>query len=174
VGAVADFVGGTLDVIFCAPDGGCGGCGPRRGCCLRRPAWGGCGCGGGCGVESDCCDGGMPSMGVPMEAMPSGPPLPTEARVYRPNATTRVVRAPKTTVARKTPAAASRSSYTATQTSAQQEVTRSQSAPRELQVDTQSAVALNPFDDEVAPPARVERTSVKAPSRSLPANPLRK
>lgn len=136
--------------------------------------WGGCGGCDTCGIESDCCDGGAPSMGVPMDAIPSAPPMPAEARVYRPNATTRAVIAPKSAVARKAPSATSRPAFTATQASVQQEVQRSTKAPRELPVDANAAVALNPFDDEIAPPVRVERTSVKTPSRSLPANPLRK
>ncbi|MFO0867351.1 MAG: hypothetical protein U0935_00255 [Pirellulales bacterium] len=178
VGAVADFVGSTLDCIFCVPDGGCG-CGTRRGCCLRRPYCGGCGGCGGCGMESDCCgDGGVISSGVPMEAVPSGPPMPTEARVIRPHTTTRTSAAPRTQVARtqvarKTAPIVRRPQYASAPASAVEELPRSKAAPRELSVDETDAVALNPFDDETAPVQRVAPTSVKASGRSVPANPLR-
>jgi hypothetical protein len=190
VGAVADFVGCTLDVIFCHPGGGCGGCGPR-GCCLRRPACGTC-----CGGGSDCCDGGFDGYGgevihgEPMEAVPAGPPMPAQARVYRPHTTTRAIVSPKAAGAYRT-SSTKRPAYATSQASAQVELSKSAGAPRELQVDEANAVALNPFGDEVvvapaqvpaapkstvrsASPTTTKPVAAKTPSRTAPANPLRK
>lgn len=204
VGAVADFVGCTLDVIFCHPGGGCGGCGPR-GCCLRRPACGTC-----CGGGGDCCDGGFGGYdgyggevihGEPMEAVPAGPPMPAQARVYRPHSTTRAIVSPKAAGAYRTSSSNKRAAYATSQASAQVELSKSTAAPRELMVDESNAVALNPFGDEVevkapvqTPPApksvattgstrttnrststaATKPVAAKAPTRSTPANPLRK
>lgn len=140
-----------------------------------------CGCGRGC--SDGCCGGGFDGYEGGYEVMPGemhGEPVPAvpqapaaaATRVYRSQAKTRPIVAPKGQVARKS-APTGRSQYTAAPASAQVEVVRKASAePRTLNVDDHAA-ALDPFGDrEVAAP-QVRPTASKAPAHSLPANPLR-
>lgn len=196
VGAVADFVGGTLDVIFCAPCGGCGRCGdccgPRHGCYVRRHRH--CGCDS-CG--SACCEPGVSVHEGPVEVVPSGPsePVPAQARVSRPQASKRAIVAPRVIASRKpasSPVASAsapqaRRTYAAVPASAEQELAASPSEPATLDVDARGAVALNPFDDDapvqVTRPATRTRSTLVQPvssptassraTNSRPANPLR-
>ncbi|MEY4180712.1 MAG: hypothetical protein RLY70_4286 [Planctomycetota bacterium] len=187
VGAVADFVGGTLDAIFCAPCGGCGRCGdccgPRHGCCVRRPIH--CGCDS-CGPS--CCEPGISVHDGPVEVVPSGPsePVPAQARVSRPQASNRAIVAPRVIATRKpattnyasTKATKAQRTYAAVPASAEQEVVPEAAEPATLDVDTRGAVALNPFDADDAPvrvtrTASPTRTATVRPTSTRPANPLR-
>lgn len=188
VGAVADFVGGALDAVFCAPCGGCGRCGdccgPRHGCYVRRH--GHCGCGS-CGPA--CCgDSGTIIHEGPVEVLPSGPsePVPAQARVSRPQASHRAIMAPRVVATRKPvnsnyavkKASQSPRTYAAVPASAEQEIVAEAAEPAALDVDTQGAVAINPFDADdtpvqVARPATQTRTVPARPASVRPVNPLR-